>query len=113
MGDFPNVFRTLRQGMNLTQDELAKALNISKSSISMYENGNREPDFETLEKIADYFHVDMNYLVGRTSQAVSSAVELRQHETSYEDVELLVARNGKKMTTEQRMRLIKLLSEID
>lgn len=40
-------------------------LGISKSTISMYENGNREPNFETLECIADYFNVDMNFLLGR------------------------------------------------
>lgn len=33
----------------------------------MYENGEREPDFETLEAIADFFNVDMDYLIGRSS----------------------------------------------
>lgn len=36
----------------------------------MYENGNREPDFETLEAFADYFNVDMNYLTGYTDDPV-------------------------------------------
>lgn len=39
--------------------------------------------------------------------------ELATHEPSYEDVEQLIARNGKDFSTEQKMRLIKLLSEID
>ena len=39
--------------------------------------------------------------------------ELAAHEPSYEDVEQLIARNGKDFSTEQKMRLIKLLSEID
>lgn len=64
MSDFAVRFRSLRIRDGLTQDELAKKLEISKSAISMYENGNREPDFETLELIADYFNVDMNYLLG-------------------------------------------------
>ena len=34
----------------------------------MYENGNREPDFETLEMIADFFNVDIDYLLGRTDK---------------------------------------------
>ena len=34
----------------------------------MYESGSREPDFETLEMIADYFNVDVDYLLGRTSK---------------------------------------------
>ena len=43
----------------LTQTELGNALEIAKSTISMYESGKREPDFETIEKFADYFTLDM------------------------------------------------------
>ena len=39
--------------------------------------------------------------------------EKQKHEPSYDDIELLVARNGKKMSKEQKLRLIQLLSEID
>lgn len=50
----------LRKQDDITQQQLATAIGISKSTISMYENGNREPDFETLEKFADYFNVNMS-----------------------------------------------------
>ena len=50
---------------NMSQAELAKQLGVSKSRISMYELGQREPDFYTLEVIADYFNVDMDYLLGK------------------------------------------------
>lgn len=112
MGEFPNVFRVLRQSANLTQEELAAVLGISKSSISMYENGNRQPDFETLEVIADYFNVDMDYLLGRSRKTTVLEPGIEK-EPGYQDVELLIARNGKEFSTEQKMRLIKLLSEID
>ncbi|MBS6195435.1 MAG: helix-turn-helix domain-containing protein [Clostridiales bacterium] len=68
MGNFKNVFKILRTSSGLTQAEIAEKLNISKSTISMYENGNREPDFETLEEIADFFNVDIDYLLGRTDK---------------------------------------------
>lgn len=68
MGDFKNVFKRLRTSSKLTQAEMALKLGVSKSTISMYENGNREPDFETLEKIADFFNVDTDYLLGRTEK---------------------------------------------
>ena len=61
---FKDELRILRKQDGLTQAELARRLGISKSTISMYENGNREPDFETLEAFADYFNVDMNRLTG-------------------------------------------------
>ena len=42
-------------------------MNLSKSAISMYESGTREPDHETTERIADYFNVDVDYLLGRSN----------------------------------------------
>lgn len=51
----------------MTQRQLADTLGVSESRIGMYERCQREPDFEMLEAIADYFNVDMDYLTGRTS----------------------------------------------
>lgn len=68
MGKFQNILKSLRATKGLTQDELSKQLNISRSTIGMYEKGAREPDFETLELIADYFNVDTDYLLGRTTK---------------------------------------------
>ena len=65
MGNFANVFKELRIKSGLTQQEMADKLKISRSSIGMYEKGEREPSFELLEAIADYFNVDMNYLLGK------------------------------------------------
>ena len=59
MGNFQSVLKSLRKSNNLTQEDLAKALKVSRSTIGMYENGSREPDYETLEAIADYFNVDI------------------------------------------------------
>ena len=49
----------LRTQEGETQQQLANALKIAKSTVSMYENGQREPDFVTLEAIADHFNVDI------------------------------------------------------
>lgn len=57
MSYFGIRLRYLRKQDNLTQQQLADKLGMAKSSISMYENGHHEPDFETLEKIADFFNV--------------------------------------------------------
>lgn len=58
---------SLRKKKKLTQDELAKILGISRGALSMYEIGQREPDFATLKKIADFFHISTDYLLGRTN----------------------------------------------
>lgn len=68
MGQFQSILKSLRLAKNLTQDELAKQLRISRSAIGMYESGAREPDFDTLELIADFFNVDIDYLMGRTTK---------------------------------------------
>ena len=51
--------KTMRKSRNMTQEDLAKAIDQSASSITMYENGRREPSFETLEALADAFNVSL------------------------------------------------------
>ena len=65
MAEFKDRLKILRTNEGLSQRGLAEKLNMSKSSISMYEGGQRKPDFEALETIADFFNVDIDYLTGR------------------------------------------------
>ncbi len=65
MPNFNSVLRQLRKENDLTQSELAKKLGLAASTIGMYERGEREPDFETLERIAGFFCVNMNFLLGK------------------------------------------------
>ena len=62
--DFSQRLRELRKERGLTQEELAKKLELAKSSISMYENGKRKPSFEVLEMFADFFNVNLDTLYG-------------------------------------------------
>ena len=55
-----------RKERNISQLKLALDLNMNQNSISRYENGEREADYETLIKFADYFGVSLDYLLGRT-----------------------------------------------
>ena len=55
--------RTMRKSRGMTHEDLARAIGQSASSISMYENARREPDFETLEAIADVFNVPLSSLL--------------------------------------------------
>lgn len=66
MADFASTIKRLRTERGVTQEQLAAMLNVSRSTIGMYETGSREPDFETCEAIADIFNVDMDYLIGRS-----------------------------------------------
>lgn len=64
---FGDVLKQLRLESKLTQKEFAHIIGVSESTIGMYERNQREPAFEVLEAIADYFNVDMDYLTGRSS----------------------------------------------
>lgn len=69
---FGSTLKKLRLENDLTQQQLADKLGISRSAIGMYENGDREPDFETLEIIADFFNVKLDYLMGRDKGEITS-----------------------------------------
>lgn len=64
--------KKLRTEKRITQEELGRKVNVTKVSISGYENGNRSPDTETLQRLADYFKVSTDYLLGRTDNQYSA-----------------------------------------
>ena len=65
--------KALRTENHLRQDQVARLVNVEKSSISMYETGMRQPSYTTLVRLADVFNVTTDYLLGRTN---SSPVDL-------------------------------------
>lgn len=71
MGNFNDMLKYLRVREKMSQAELADKLGVSKSTVGMYELGKREPDFETLEAIADLFNVDMNFLLCKVGSELS------------------------------------------
>ena len=58
--------RELREQKGLNQTEVANDLHISRQSYNFYENGQREPNQEMLLKLADYYNVTTDYLLGRS-----------------------------------------------
>ena len=63
--DFAERIRNLRSEMDLTQWQLADVLETTQRKISYWELGKTEPDVLTLWKIADFFDVSIDYLLGR------------------------------------------------
>ena len=61
---FHQILKRLRKDKKITQEELAKELEIAPSTVSMYERGEREPNIESIIAIANYFEVTVDFLVG-------------------------------------------------
>lgn len=73
---FKDVLKRLRKSNNYTQSELAHMLNISKSTVCMYELGERSPDHETMKRIAKIFNVSMDYLYEKETEPSLSELKL-------------------------------------
>ena len=65
---FSDRLKKLRKDRGITQAEFANKFQISNGTIGNWEAGSREPDMQTLQKIADYFDVSTDYLLGRENQ---------------------------------------------
>lgn len=65
MAKYNEVLKGLRKQNNLTQSEVAKFLNIEQRTYAHYEKGDREPSIETLIKLADYYKLPIDIIVGR------------------------------------------------
>lgn len=85
-------------------NELAQQINVSAQTIySMIKRDSKKADIDVLVRISKVLGVDPEYFCEDS---------IPSQETPYEDTRNLIARNGKSLSTEQRMELIKLLSEI-
>ncbi len=63
---FAQILRQLREDKGLTQEQLASVLGLSQQTIDHYEKKRVSPKIDTVQKIAQYFNVTVDYLLGRT-----------------------------------------------
>jgi transcriptional regulator with XRE-family HTH domain len=125
MDTFKGRLKQLRNEKNLTQKELAKYIGTTRATLASWETGRREPDFETTSKIADYFNVSVDYLLGQTdirnpadeiTDAVSDDPELAEFWNKLkdrEDLKLLFkqTKNLSPKAIRQVMRIIKAIED--
>lgn len=67
--------RELRKEKNITMKQLGEVIGVAESTISLYENGKRQPDNDTLQKLADYFCTTTDYLLGRTDEPTANSLD--------------------------------------
>lgn len=75
---FGTRLHTLRKERKLRQEDMAKQLGIARTTYAMYEQGNREPDYNTLIKLSNFFKVSIDYLLGTTE--IRQIIEVQDSE---------------------------------
>lgn len=65
---FPTILRQLRKREKINQSALADAIGMSQATIASWEKGTRKPDADTVSRLADYFGVTIDFLMGRENQ---------------------------------------------
>jgi transcriptional regulator with XRE-family HTH domain len=121
---FGECLTQLRKEYGMTQDELAKKLDITRGSLSMYETDKRFPDKDTLKLIADFFNVSTDYLLGRTefrtpadriSEAIGTDKELLEfwEETKDRENFQLLFKQIRNLSDRDINQLIKIIKVIE
>lgn len=82
-----NRIKLLREELGLKQEELAKKMSVSPSSIGMYERNLREPNNELTLKFANFFNVSIDYLLGKSDLRNYEDIEKEFYNKYIKDIE--------------------------
>jgi transcriptional regulator with XRE-family HTH domain len=107
---FPERLKQLRNSRNLSQDALAKKIGTAQQTYGHWETGRTEPDHATLIRIADFFGVSIDYLLGREATPTSN---MQKTNLSPEDLDLIeLVRDIKKLPEDYR-KIVDTIIEIN
>lgn len=102
---FGKRLRMLRENKGYNQEKIANLCGLSTSTIGMYEQGRRQPDNDTLVKLADIFDVSIDYLLGKT--------EVQKYENPYDDeLEKVLFSKAKELNTEEKKAILNVINAI-
>lgn len=90
----------LRKEKDKTQEEMANFLGITRPAYTAYESGRRQPDYSTIQKLADFFNVTVDYLLGRDELDITEVLEGNK---------IKLVANGQPITQDQRLGIVRVL----
>ena len=101
--------QTLREQRNMTKSAMARELGFSRQVYGNYENGLRMPDAETLTRIANYFKVSVDYLLGNTEDTTMPKNQKvpKDLRKILEEEEIIL--NGRMMSEEDKNKMLKII----
>lgn len=100
---FKEIIKELRNQRGFTQEGLAQEMGVSKSTIAMWEIGDRFPSKELYEQLADFFNVDIDYLYGRTD--IKKKHHFDDNGTEYINALYVRENNGGYYTNEETRKI--------
>ncbi|MCY9215833.1 helix-turn-helix domain-containing protein [Bacillus haynesii] len=103
--------RALRENQNLTQKALAEKLNIPHQNLSNYERGFRQPDYETLIKIADFFEVSTDYLLRGIDPKTQDKIYTEEAKKILSDPKSFIAARDGEVTDEIIQAALEIITE--
>ncbi len=98
--------RELRKRCGITMKELGQVIGVAESTISQYETGKRQPDYETLLKLGEYFGVSVDYLLGAEKKPTAESSEL---DRQLEGVDFALYGEVKDLTDEQKRDVLRFI----
>lgn len=91
--------RELRKKCGITMKELGAEIGVAESTISQYETGKRQPDYETLLRLGEYFGVSVDYLLGK-EETKKAPAENDRREVNDDDIKFALFGGGDEITDE-------------
>lgn len=82
---FPERLTELREERNLSKTFMGKLVGVTRQAYAKYEEGKSEPDIKTINKLASYFEVDADFLLGRTDDRIGNTIQNKIIEHSKDD----------------------------
>lgn len=111
-----NRIKELRKERKISQEDLSKVMNVARSSISMYENGELDLSTDTLVKLSNYFNVSIDYILCRTDEKEINIVNARDielmNDSNIKKLELFKDVDFKKLKKDHIRRLLDVINEL-
>ncbi|MPM90804.1 hypothetical protein SDC9_137926 [bioreactor metagenome] len=107
---FGERLKELREKRNLTQQDIADFLNIGRPTVAGYETKGKQPDYDKLNKLADFFNVSVDYLLGRTEEKSLVAKDIKNEN---ETKPVLTAKDEKDIAKDVESLRVKLKNKED
>lgn len=110
---FSLIIKGLRENMGLSQEQLAKHMNVSGSTVGMWESGQRKPRFEQIGKIADFFNVSTDCILGHPNASCEKYSNIHSSIIKSNNSILTVKNGEERELSEQEAEVLRIFGEFN